>query len=165
MLCVTKTKLLLLGIIILVMINFGYFYHFIHINKNKKEFGKSQTYEEPENIIPRDHYNYNYEVPPISIPPVIPTSEYIFLGYMYKRGNYPSGDDYKVLPLYGKPYRGDFYKYFVEYKSGGQKFRKQVFKGLKTRDYSREIYDGDIIIIDDPINGEYIYKEDNLDIY
>ena len=107
-------------------------------------------------------------VPIFNIP-----SEFRQVGYMYRVHEQNSSETvlepkYKVLPLYAKPYRGDFFFYFVEYKSDGQMFRKTVTRESgrhSSDDKSREIYDGDTIDIGIPINGKYIFREEQFNRY
>lgn len=113
-------------------------------------------------------------VSPVSMPPIIPTvdplvigSEYRITGYLYRK-NSKADDKYKVLPVFGKPYRnGDFFKYYTEYKSDGQIFRLLINKNGKrsNRDYSRELYDKDEIYVGFPIDGQYEFHEHKIDLY
>lgn len=91
------------------------------------------------------------------------SSHYELVGYLHKTTIADERDKYKILPLYGKEYRGGFFKYYTQFISGDQPFRKMIFKPPNSnRDYSREIYEGDQIEIDSPLNAIYIFKEEKL---
>ena len=91
-------------------------------------------------------------------------SHYQLVGYLHKLGVADDRDKYKILPVFGKEYRGGFFKYYTQFISGDQPFRKMIFKPPSSnRDYSREIYEGDIINIDSPINARFEFKEEKLD--
>ncbi len=101
------------------------------------------------------------------------STHYQLVGYLHKLRDAMPGDKnhvqmsrkgYEILPLYGKEHRGNFFKYYTQFVSDAQAFRKMVFKPPATpeSDYSREIYEGDEIMIDAPINAIYRFKEERL---
>lgn len=97
-------------------------------------------------------------------PIVYRDTHYQLVGYLHKIDEFSSDDRYKILPLYGKEHRGGFFKYYTQFVSGDQVFRKLVFKPLvmSNRDYSREIYEGDELDLDTPLNAKYRFKEERL---
>jgi hypothetical protein len=126
-------------------------------------------------IGPNIHGN-QYVVPPLVSPRTIMSrpigynghlnsaSQYQLVGYLHKLGSVSDRDNYKILPVYGKEYRGNFFKYYTQYISGDQPFRKMIFKPpANDRDYSRELYDGDKVTIGAPLNAVFEYKEEKLD--
>lgn len=94
-------------------------------------------------------------------------SDYKMVGYLNKNGANVN-DKYGMLPVYGKEYRGGFFKYYVQFVLDNQIFKKSIFKSPsdKSRTYTRELYDGDVIDVDSPINSKYTFKEEtNKDFY
>ncbi len=100
-------------------------------------------------------------------PMIEPISEYRIVGYLHKEGTNVPDSKYKILPVFGKPYRGDFFKYYIEYKSDGQIFRKLISKDHRhfNHDKSRELYDGDNVHVGFPIDFNYKFKEEKIDLY
>jgi len=93
-------------------------------------------------------------------------SEYRLVGNLQKEHNVKPDDPYKILPLYGKEMRGNMFKYYTEYVSGDQTFRILVSTrsgNTAYKELSREIYDGDRIHVDAPINETYIFREDRIE--
>ena len=85
-------------------------------------------------------------------------NEYQLVGQLHKfEEKIDTSDPYKILPLYGKPYKGGFFKYYTTYKSGGQFFK--MFITRHNNKFNRELNDGDEIKLDNPINAKYIFKE------
>jgi hypothetical protein len=104
-------------------------------------------------------------IPPMTYPSPIPFG-YIdndnehdrrMVGQLHKQGTIAQDDPYKVLPLYRTRHRGDFFRYYTEYKSGGQMFKMNILKN--NRDTMRELYDDDIIKLKFPLDGEYKVKD------
>jgi hypothetical protein len=94
-------------------------------------------------------------------PPMMPSyydSEYLLQGYLYKTDQI-ANSKYQIIPLYGKPYRGGFFKYYIQLTVDHQLMRFTVSKNKLNKDFSREIYDGDIIELDHPVKGKYEFRE------
>jgi hypothetical protein len=117
------------------------------------------------------HYSSHYQFPSYDYPhysnihPMDYISEYEFrvVGHLYKK-DATENDSYKILVLYGKCHREGFYKYFVEFNADGQIIKKVIHKGPKNSDnISREIYDGDIITLNEPFNSKYTFEEQRDD--
>lgn len=105
-----------------------------------------------------------------TIPPRMPlipvgSSEYYIVGSLLRQGSDKDTAKYKVLPVFGKPYRGGFFKYYIEYKENGQIFRMLISKNNSSTDMSRELYDGDIINVGYPITGSYKFSEQRRDTF
>lgn len=85
------------------------------------------------------------------------------IGSLYKKIK-DENDKYNMLPLYVKGCKGNLYEYMTMFKNNGNTFEIPVFKHshlnqMKSNSIkSREIYDDDIVHIDEPINGDYIAK-------
>lgn len=98
---------------------------------------------------------------PSVLPNYLPSyydTEYILQGYLYHTNPQPHSK-YQIIPLYGKPYRGGFFKYYIQVTIDHQLMRFTVSKNKLNKDYSREIYDGDIIELDQPVQGKYQFRE------
>lgn len=98
-------------------------------------------------------YDYDYEYG------TLPT-EFKEVGQLIKLSGNIDEKNY-ILPLYGREIKDSLFKYFAIYKSGGEPFKIYVSKNNRSNncETSREIYDGDEIYIDEPINAKYKFKE------
>lgn len=121
-----------------------------------------------------DHVNIqpsSFYTPPMNIPvnrPIIVgdnNSEFMLVGQIHKQGNVELTDPYKVLPVYGKPYKGGFFNYYVTYVSGNQPFKMYISKNSNSdpnSHYSRELYHNDNVTLGSPLNALYKYEEFKL---
>ena len=112
----------------------------------------------------RINTSYNPPIPVTHVPQFINSTQYQTIGYLHKLNVTDDKDKYKILPVFGKQHRGGFFKYYTQFMSGGQPFRKLIIKPPSSnRDYSRELYDGDKITLDGPLDSTFEFKEEKLD--
>lgn len=77
-------------------------------------------------------------------------------GFLYKKGE---DKRFGILPLYKKKHRGELYEYLIRVKINGQMHSIPISKSATKK--NRELYNGDNIKIEEPINGEYTYYEND----
>lgn len=92
-------------------------------------------------------------------------NDYIFhnIGFLYKKNisaEDKKHDPFYMLPLYAREYKGGLFEYMTRVHIGGNKFEIPIYKNKKFSSLkSREIYDGDEIHIESPINNIYIFNQ------
>ena len=132
-----------------------------------------QTFSK-QNVIQNPTIYPPTEIPvlPPMYPPIYQNThinDYQIVGYLHK---VPSDkvdkkidvhDPYKILPLYGKPYKGGFFLYYTTFISGDQKFK--MFVTRTNSSFSRELNEGDEIKLKNPLNSVYRFQENNSSSY
>lgn len=120
----------------------------------------------PTPRITRDYYDYQLSSLPFPIPPVLagpydelPT-EYREIGQLIKL-NSNLNEKNSVLPLFGREIKNSIFRYYSIYKANNEPFKIYVSKNNRSNncETSREIYDGDEIYLDEPLNAKYKFKE------
>lgn len=96
------------------------------------------------------HHQNSYELP----------TECNEIGQLIKL-NASLNEKNSVLPLFGREIKNGIFRYHAIYKSNDEPFKIYVSKNNRANncETSREIYDGDILHLDDPLNAKYRFKE------
>jgi hypothetical protein len=87
--------------------------------------------------------------------------EYHEVGYLRRVDNVD--DINSVLVLYGKYIREGVYRYYTEYEKHGKTFRMYVSKSTMNKDTSRELYGGDVVYLDKPLDAKYEFDDQCFD--
>lgn len=187
----TSKKIFMICIVILVCCVLCYYYYFMNKkiynletrikNKNLRQ-RKIQTLQQQEpqqetqtrQVQQVQQVQQLQQLPQIQVSPIIRQpiqpilvnyNDYQIVGSLSRIGKDKDTAKYKILPVYGKPYKGGFYKYYIEYKTNSQIFRMLISKNFSSTDMSRELYDGDIINVAYPISGSYKFNEQRADLF